>query len=132
MQVTEAGGFYAEESWDGRYLFYSKAPPSGIWRRGVQGGEEIEIVPGPIPWGDWAVSRNGIYYCSAPYGGMGTLRQRGLVIHYLDFDSGQTTVIYENEEPAVTSYLAVSTDEQLLFGKTPFPKSEIYLVENIR
>lgn len=29
MQVTEAGGFYAEESWDGRDLFYSKTARSG-------------------------------------------------------------------------------------------------------
>ncbi len=48
-QVTQGGGYYAEQSWDGLYLYYENEQSNpGIWRVPVDGGEETEVVAGPI------------------------------------------------------------------------------------
>ena len=60
VQLTEAGGFYAEESWDGATLCYVKSRSgSGIWQRPVAGtGPERQLLPGPLEWHEWAVAEN--------------------------------------------------------------------------
>jgi hypothetical protein len=47
IRLTNAGGFFAIESHDGRYLYFTKRRfwegPYGIWRIPVEGGEEVKI-----------------------------------------------------------------------------------------
>ncbi|MBL8221462.1 MAG: PD40 domain-containing protein, partial [Bryobacterales bacterium] len=45
-QVTTGGGFRAEESSDGNWLYYAKREPkSGLWRMPLSGGEEEQVLP---------------------------------------------------------------------------------------
>jgi len=131
IQVTRGGGVYAEESWDGRHLYYSSADgPAGIWRVPVAGGEETEVVRGPVPaWSDWALSRSGLYYSK--------IRPRGrgneYTIQFLDFASGRTKELYRQIGSARHQELAVSPDEQwILYSESPEWQSELMLVENFR
>jgi Tol biopolymer transport system component len=132
VQVTRAGGYYGEESWDGRYLYYANHHSTpGIWRVPVGGGDETEVVPAPIGrWGDWALSRSGIYYCTrrARRG-----RSREYTIHYLDLESGDVTEQFRKEGAFGQLWLAVSPGEEwILFGEVPAWQSELMLVENFR
>jgi Tol biopolymer transport system component/serine/threonine protein kinase len=131
VQVTRGGGYYAEESWDGRHLYYANAGgPTGIWRVPVAGGEETEVVRGPVShWGSWALSRSGLYYS--------TTRPRGraneYTIQFLDFGSGRTTGVFRQVSVVRHSWLAVSPDEEwILYSDIPEWQSELMLVENFR
>ncbi len=63
-QVTSNGGFVAQESLDGRWLYYTKYGVPGLWRLPVMGGKEEKILDDPPAeyWGYFALSRDGIYY----------------------------------------------------------------------
>ena len=134
VQVTKDGGEYAEESWDGRHLYYVKMGVTpGIWRVPVSGGEETLVRPVP----DLAfrrglsVSRSGLYYMR----GLWSVTQ-GVAeysIHFLDFESGQATKLQEEEGSYTWPDVSVSPDEKwVLYAKQPIPVSELMLVENFR
>ena len=63
-QVTEDGGFLAQESPDGRDLFFVKMDHPGVWRMPVEGGVVEEVIPdlGINDWGNWTVSDQGVFY----------------------------------------------------------------------
>jgi Tol biopolymer transport system component len=131
VQVTRAGGFYAAESEDGRYLYYAKASTSGIWRVTLAGGDESEVVAGPVAWQDWALGRQGLYYAQTRY--RVPHRRSELAIQYLDFSSGRTTTLFRKEGAAAYLSMTVSPDEKwILFGEVPAWQSELMLLENFR
>ena len=129
VQVTRGGGFYAEESWDGRYVYYANAQaPTGIWRVPVAGGEATEVVRGPVPgWNYWALSPSGLYYSTTRSRGRGS----EYTVHFLDFESGHTRELFRQIGSAYHSYLAVSPDEAwILYSEVPEWQSDLMLVEN--
>jgi Tol biopolymer transport system component len=134
LQVTRGGGVLAQESWDGRFLYYAKAlDQPAIWRVAVEGGEESEVVGGPIAFAhSWALSESGIYYATVR--GRLMARDRNYTIQHLDLDSGQVTELYRKEGPfGLGQWLAVSPDEEwILHAESPPDTSELMLVENFR
>ena len=129
-QVPTAG-LLRVESPDGRSLYYAKERlNAGIWRVPTVGGEETEIVKGPIDWFNWALGRRGLY----------SLKpedrpddKNGYVIQYLDLDSRQVTPLFHREGRIDEGHLTVSPDEEwILFSETPWSTSEVMLVENFR
>lgn len=63
LQITHQGGFRAQESPDGRTLYYSKGNHNtAIWRVSPNGGNEVEVVSSLIDWHRFAVTSRGIYY----------------------------------------------------------------------
>jgi Tol biopolymer transport system component len=130
VQVTRNGGFDAAESWDGRYVYYQKTHYSGVWRMAVEGGEETEIVSGPLSMKAWALARSGVYYAVAPWAGG---RRRAYAIRHLDLESGQVSELYRRVDASVHFALAVSPDERwVLHLEQPARQSELMLVENFR
>jgi len=128
--VTRNGGFDAAESWDGRYLYYSKDLRSGVWRMPLTGGEEMAIVSGPLSFKGWALAREGIYFAEATSLGAQSL---AYTIRYLDFESGQVAELFRKEGPFRYQSLAVSSDERwILQAEAPSQQSELMLVENFR
>ena len=131
VQVTRNGGWSALESWDGRYLYYAKSPfDAGIWRLPVDGGEETEVIRGPLPWGaDWTLVRAGIYYAM--------VRRQGprseYTIQFFDFASGRTTQVFRQGGGSNHQYVAASPDERwILYTERPEWQSELMLVESFR
>ena len=62
LQVTKHGGQEAFESFDGKHVYYSKERwVPGIWRVGVQGGEETLVVD-QGRFGYWGLTARGIYF----------------------------------------------------------------------
>jgi Tol biopolymer transport system component/serine/threonine protein kinase len=131
-QVTHGGGTAPQESWDGRHLYYSKGPsphPSAIWGVPAGGGEEAEVVAGPVSSTDWALTRDGITFVIRRE----TVRRRReeYTIRFLDFESGQLTDVRRDEGPFSRWMLAVSPDEEwILYGEMQAWESELMIVEN--
>jgi Tol biopolymer transport system component len=127
VQVTKNGGYVGEESYDGKYLYYSQSLGSGIWRVPVEGGEETEVIRPPISWPNWTLAGDGIYYAVRE-----RLRHKD-TIYFHDFKSGHAEELYSYEGPDSHHWLAVSPDEQwILFTGYPPETSELVLVENFR
>ncbi|MBS1823817.1 MAG: PD40 domain-containing protein [Acidobacteria bacterium] len=61
-QVSVSGGFRAEESPDGKWLYYSKRDPKpGLWRLPLSGGQEEQVLPlTDALWGGWTLARDGV------------------------------------------------------------------------
>ncbi|MGD0939871.1 MAG: winged helix-turn-helix domain-containing protein [Terracidiphilus sp.] len=67
--VTRDDGIVAQESPDGKWLYFARGGEDGIWRMPTSGGPEVRILDEPAAsfWGYWAVSRSGIYYLSTKH-----------------------------------------------------------------
>jgi eukaryotic-like serine/threonine-protein kinase len=131
VQVTRGGGYRAEESWDGRYLYYAKSlAETRIWRVPLAGGEEAEVLREPVSgWSDWALSQSGLYYSTNRLGARGN----EYAIRFLDFASGRTTELFRQIGSSSHYALAVSPDEEwLLYSESPEWQSVLMLVENFR
>ena len=130
--MTRGGGVYAQESSDGRYLYYaSSGSAPGIWRVPPDGGDEAEVVPGPIaaPVG-WALSPSGVYFATKRRESV--LREEYTILH-LDLESGQVTQLVRREGDLdhFRVRLAVSPGEEwILFGEAGTWESDLVLVEN--
>jgi hypothetical protein len=133
-QITREGGVNPVESWDGRYLYYSKAVSaqgSAIWRVPVGGGEESEIVAEPITLDDWALSRDGISFMKRRE--VVRRRREEFSIRFFDFETREVTEIRRDEGPFSRWMLEVSPDEAwILYGQMPAWESELMLMENFR
>jgi eukaryotic-like serine/threonine-protein kinase len=129
-QVSQRAGYYAQESWDGRSVYFSDPHEHGIWKVPVEGGEETLVVRGLGVLTGWDISPAGIYYAmTRPHdvaGGEYTVR-------FLDFESGRTETLLRKEGHFWHDALRVSPDEKwILYDEEPVPQSEIMLTENFR
>jgi Tol biopolymer transport system component len=132
LQVTRGGGFGAQESWDARYVYFSKPPHDpifsvggGVSRVPVEGGEETPVVRATEYW---ALSRAGIYWPTQSRGW-----NPDHTIHFFDFESGRTETLFRTRGPFIGLWLAVSPDEKwILYAEAPMMQSELMLVENFR
>lgn len=80
-------------------------------------------------WGDWAVSRSGLYYSTVRPQGRG----HAYTIQFLDFESGQTKELFRQVGSSAHQWLAVSPDEEwILHTEIPEWQSELMLAENFR
>jgi Tol biopolymer transport system component len=141
VQVTRGGGFAAQESWDARYFYYSKAPSGGgLWRVPVEGGEEAPVFSAqPAFWTQWALSPAGIYWARdalsilAPTSQGRSFWREDYTIHFFDFQSGRSQTLFRKVGLFNTLFLTVSPDEKwILFSEAPVVQSELMLVENFR
>ena len=131
VQVTRGGGYAAQESWDARHLYYSKASAGGgLWRVPVEGGEEDQVFsPQPRDWTEWTLSPAGIYWGATG----GSFWREDYAIHFFDFQSGRSQTLFRKVGPFVTLFPAVSPDEKwILYTESPMVQSELMLVENFR
>jgi Tol biopolymer transport system component/serine/threonine protein kinase len=129
VRVTRNGGVYGVESYDGRFLYYSKFEEPGLWRMPLVGGGETKILDQPPGWAwfDWGLTRTGIYFLDLgvkPYGR----------IEFFDFRTLKKFPVFCLEKPAPGYVgLAVAPDgRSILFGQTELDDSYIMLVKNFR
>lgn len=149
IQVTSQGGDYALESWDGKYLYYTRGrgfdhpwwekETANLMRIPVDGGKEVEILPGGLEdWTVWDLAPTGIYYSSkawvrSPAATPGYSESQEYRIHYMNLVTGEITEIFRDESPFEHLFLAVSPDEQwILFSRVRMTESDLMLVENFR
>jgi Tol biopolymer transport system component/DNA-binding winged helix-turn-helix (wHTH) protein len=67
-QVTTDGGYAAQESIDGRWLYFTRLDRPGLLRRAVSGGAD-EIVAANVRaenWPNWGVLQRGVFFLTWP------------------------------------------------------------------
>jgi Tol biopolymer transport system component len=68
VEITQSGGLRGMESFDGRYLYFTKGQVGGIWRMELnQASTKEELILADLPvmrWDDWTLGAKGIYYLS--------------------------------------------------------------------
>lgn len=75
-QVTDYGGYEAQESEDGRWLYFTKFRENGLWQKDMQTGEESVLVPDIdllVP-GSYQLLGDNIYYKISSNGGFSLMR----------------------------------------------------------
>ncbi len=64
VSVTMAGGYAAQESADGQYVYYTKKGEAGLWYRPTESGAEVVVLEAlqPEDAGHWKMLGEDIYY----------------------------------------------------------------------
>jgi Tol biopolymer transport system component len=120
-QITHNGGYVAFESFDGRWLYYSRADgDSPLYRVPVDGGEETQVLPRVFEFG----------FCVTPKGVLFSGGERSTGIEFLNFDTGKVSPFFQPERQ-MTVGLSLSPDQRhLLFPQRESSGSDLMLVEN--
>ncbi len=124
VQVTKNGGAAAFESTDGRVLYYAKRVQ--LWKVPVGGGEETQVLEGPLSYPtNFVVVEEGIYFVSA---------RAWLAPGVLYFFSFATRALKPVATVSIWSYgLAISPDRRsILYSQLDQAGSDLMLVENFR
>jgi Tol biopolymer transport system component/DNA-binding winged helix-turn-helix (wHTH) protein len=128
VQVTKNGGLAAQESLDGRSLYYTKRP-GGIWVMPVSGGDETQVLPFPEAQhrGFWRLTADGIIFLRSSNRSDGHLE-------FFDFSSRRSQRL--GGLPEATSYgggIAVSPDgRRIVYSRVARSGDDIMLAENFR
>jgi Tol biopolymer transport system component len=134
VQITKNGGFDAQESPDGKYLYYTDSTsatdpmglqaPSRLMRLPVNGGEEIVVLP-RISNFNWTVTAKGIYYVVPGQ------PNRYSLMRY-DFDSGHSERLGDLPD-GLYGHVAVSRDGRWLsFSQTDRVETDLMLIDHFR
>jgi len=134
IQVSQRGGIEAIESWDGRFVYFTRTigpiwsfAKSSIWKMPVSGGEETRVVEGTSV-GYWDVLEDGICYLNPE-------DDLPFRIEFLSFATGQrTTVALIDKEPIWNECsFSVSPDGRwILYTRRPAEERDLMLIENFR
>jgi len=126
QRVTVNGGYLAMESPDEKWIYFTKADASGLWRMPSGGGQDTRILPQPAYgfWGYWAVTNSGIYFLDAS--------QPIWHIQFYEPSSGKiSTVATLSRHPPPYSGITIDRNEdQLLLTDEVNAGSHITLVQN--
>ena len=131
VQVTRSGGMEAEESADGKYLYYAKRGARGVFRvplRAWESPEEKVLDLGGE--GRWRLTARGILVLDLQSGQPPTIR-------FHDFATGTTSVFLDvpiaPEWDIIGGTFTVSPDERwALIGTYQLVESDIMLLEGFR
>jgi Tol biopolymer transport system component len=125
VQVTRSGGYTSSESPDGRYIYYTKFSPQsgyyqpGLFRMPAQGGEETQVLEGPVAI-SFGVTSKGVYF-----------QPNAKTIRFLDAATGKTSTIAELDKPG--GNIAVSPDDAyVVWSQTDRTSQDLMLVEGFR
>jgi Tol biopolymer transport system component/DNA-binding winged helix-turn-helix (wHTH) protein len=127
VQVTKKGGLEGAESFDGKFVYYSKEGYDEIWRVPASGGEETLFLH-DIEWRYWAVAEKGIYFIAR--------EDRNPFIYFMNFATRHVSRVIGLEKKLATDAargLALSPDgHSLLCTLVEQDSSDIMLIENFR
>src|SRR5262249_8222095 len=131
QSVRGAEGWFADESPDGRWLYFStggESRPAQLKRVPVSGGEASEIVS-EVSGRNWALTPAGAWFMAPP-----PTVNVGSELRYLDLATGATRTVFRTERPVLAGF-AISPDQRRIIfsqGRRSRGESDIMLVENFR
>ena len=128
LQLTKDGGWSPLESFDGKYVFYTKSRDFHLWRISSFGGREEQVVPYSIAANGsaYAPGRQGIYFIEQA---SRIAKQR---LAFFSLATRRATTLAEVPRPVDLGF-AVSPDErEVLYSQVDDASSELMLVENFR
>jgi len=124
-QVTTAGGYLAQESPDGKMLYYIKSSgESPLYAMAVGGGPERKIIDRVAGRG-FHVFSDGVYYLG--------VASSQLEVRFRSFAGGKESAIGPVKARVVNVYMSVSPDRKsILLSYSPESGSDLMLIENFR
>jgi len=127
-QITTQGGFVANESPDGRWVYFTKGDASGLWRMAAAGGAATKILDSPRSgyWGYWCVRRRGIYFLE-----FGAARPR-IALYEFATEKIVPVATLEHMPPLFSGLSVDGNEDTLLLTDEHSVDSHITLVENFR
>jgi serine/threonine protein kinase/Tol biopolymer transport system component len=126
-RVTQHGGWLAQESADGKWLYYTKSVRVGVlWRMPLEGGNEEPVVEAVANALAFTVAERGVYYLTAkPDFSGGT-------IYFLGYAGGQPKTIGALDRSPFVG-LSLSPDgKHLMYSQMDRFDADLMLVENFR
>ena len=126
--MTRGAGFVAQESPDGRMIYYAKFGATGMWSVPAEGGEETQVFDslGLGDWSRWALSEKGIYF-------LRTTKPDPYIGFFSFADHKVTRLSQLDRNLQYRPGLAVSPDDQwLLYTQVDYRARDLMLVENFR
>jgi dipeptidyl aminopeptidase/acylaminoacyl peptidase len=120
-QITRHGGYLAFESYDRRWVFYSREDGDApLYRVPADGGEETQVLPRVNEFG----------FCITPRGVLFAGGEGSAGIQFLNFKTGKTSLLFQPEEQ-MTVGMSLSPDQRhLLFPQRESSGSDLMLVED--
>jgi Tol biopolymer transport system component len=126
-QVTRNGGQTAQESFDGRALYYAKnGSPTTIWRHVFDGGEDVQVADGLSYPNNFVVARDGIYFLAVGDSPMRTS------IDFFEFRSGRRTTLTKVGKPWWYGITLTPDERWLLVATVDRDGSDLMLVDPFR
>ena len=108
-RVTEYGGLYAQESSDGKFLYYSKYRQAGIWRKPLSDISQPEVqVLSDVNLSvnrNWTLGDKGIYYSHR--------NADKYEVRFFEFDSQENFTLFQSDK-LQSRYFTVNKDETRL------------------
>ncbi|MBL8231862.1 MAG: serine/threonine-protein kinase [Bryobacterales bacterium] len=131
VQVTTSGGLVAVPDVDGKAIYFArerlKNGNQPIWKHSLETGEESEVIGNVINWGNYTVTRRGIWFFDNPNPKTGRTP-----LKFFDFSTRKQTIIAEVEKP-VGWGVAVSPDESwAVWPQKDLTGADLMIVENFR
>lgn len=127
VPVTRHGGREAQESPDGRFVYYHKSSTPGIWRVPIEGGEEVQVLD-QGEQGHWSLLEGGICLLNRKATPDPAIELFDLTTRRL---ARITSLPKEAASPLLVPSLAVSPDGRwVLYVQLDRVTSDIVLVEN--
>ena len=125
IRLTKEGGYYPQESADGKFVFYVAGEQAReLWSVTVNGGDEHRVkgIPGLALDATWTPVENGIYFVDgAP---------RHYSLFYFEFATQGVRKVTQLPDLSVHPGLAVSPDgHQLLYSGIEGSESDLVLVD---
>jgi eukaryotic-like serine/threonine-protein kinase len=129
LQVTHQGGREAFESFDGKFVHYTKLGSTGIWEVPVEGGEETQLLKYGRQ-GLWALTEQGIYFGEMSSSAAPVLKFYRFATHQVEtFKEFSKETIFDPEATA----FSVSPDGQwIIYTQLDQAGSDLMLMENYR
>jgi Tol biopolymer transport system component/DNA-binding winged helix-turn-helix (wHTH) protein len=123
VQITRSGGFRAVESYDGRFLYYTKgASRTAIWRMPVGGGAEEPVIGSLDYWQNFSVTRKGVYFVPA-WG------SRAIPIHFYDFASSAAHAVGTVEAMSLQGLSASPDNRTLVLSRRESNDRDLMMLE---
>lgn len=126
MQITRRGAMYADESFDGKSIYFTTDDvPAEVWQTTVNGGEETPMLRKAVGHAAIASGRDGLYYFSS-------IGNAGAQLDFFRFAdrSNQTLALIDHPVHAV---LSSSRDGQtVLYSQIDSRDHDLMLVDPYR
>jgi Tol biopolymer transport system component len=123
IQITKGGGFRAVESFDGRYLYYSKgATHTSIWRVPTGGGEEEPVLESLSFWQNFSVVPGGIYFVPDVTG-------RNFPVRFFDAGSGVVRAVGSIDAVGLQGISAASKERTVVVSRRESGDRDLMLME---
>ena len=127
IQITRGGGASAQESPDGKTLYYAKDDEeiASLWKVPVDGGEESQVLES-VYCRNFVVAKDGIYFI--PDWAPGRMPS----VQFLSFATGNVAEVVRLSGLPACGFALSSDGRALLYSQFQPVQSDLWLVENFR